>query len=61
MKLLTEIKIAMTDNISEDMRDLLSRCHERITLLESALESELETKTYLLERISELRKLNDED
>lgn len=43
MKLETEIKIAMTDNIPEDMRDLFSRCLERITLLESALESEAET------------------
>lgn len=57
MKILTEIKIAMTDNISEDMRGLLSRCHERITLLESALKSELETKAYLLERIRDLERL----
>lgn len=54
MKLETEIEIAMTENISDELRDLLSRCHKRIKLLETALETESEEKIYLIKRINEL-------
>ena len=54
MKLETEIEIAMTDNISEDLRDLLSRCHKRIKALDAALQEEANEKYYLIKRINEL-------
>ena len=54
MKLETEIEIAMTDNISEELRDLLSRCHKRIKALDAALQQEAEEKFYLYKRLNEL-------
>ena len=54
MKLETEIEIAMTDNISEDLRDLLSRCQKRIKLLDVSLQEEANEKYYLIKRLNEL-------
>lgn len=52
MKLETEIEIAMT--VSEDLRDLLSRCQKRIKALDAALQEEAKEKYYLIKRINEL-------
>lgn len=54
MKLETEIEIAMTDNILEDLRDLLSRCKKRIKALDAVLQEEANEKYYLIKRINEL-------
>ena len=54
MKLETEIEIAMTDNISEDLRDLLSRCQKMIKLFDVSLQEEANEKYYLIKRLNEL-------